>query len=222
MEIRVIERVLKVNDELALEVRNRLREAGITAINIISAPGSGKTALIERAIPALRDKLRLGVIEGDPDTTRDAERVAALGAPVTQINTSGGCHLEANLVLRALDALPLDELDLIIIENVGNMVCPVNFDLGEMWRAAVVSVPEGHDKPAKYANLFRKTDLVVLNKTDLLPYVDFDMAVFEADLAQLNPGVELLRTSCRSGDGMAAWTAWLERVCGESPARAPG
>ncbi len=212
MEINVVQKVLKVNDELAQQVRERLRAAGVVAVNLISAPGSGKTTLLESVIPLLRDDLRLGVIEGDPETTRDAERIARHGVPVTQINTAGGCHLEANLVLQALDRFDLKALDVLAIENVGNMVCPVGFDLGETKRVAVVSTPEGHDKPAKYPKLFRQTDLVVLNKIDLLPHMDFDEAVFDRDLKELNPDVQLLRVSCRTGEGLDGWADWFRRL----------
>jgi len=212
MEIHVVQKVMKVNDELAQAVRARLRAAGLPAINLMSAPGSGKTSLIETAIRLLGNTLRIGVIEGDPDTTRDAERIAALGAPVVQINTAGGCHLESNLVNRALDDLDLGALDLLVIENVGNLVCPVEFDLGESKRVAVISVPEGHDKAAKYPKLFRNADIVVLNKIDLAPYVDFDTARFDDDIRRLNPDVTVLRVSCRSGEGTAEWVQWLRAL----------
>lgn len=212
MEIHVVHKVLKVNDEIAQEVRQRLDAAGVPAINIISAPGSGKTTLIETAIRALKGSLRIGVIEGDPETTRDAERIAELGVPVVQINTAGGCHIEANLVLRALNGFDLDALDLLFIENVGNLVCPVDFDLGECRRVAVVSVPEGHDKPAKYPKLFRKADVLVMNKVDLMPYVDFDEGIFRYDVERLNPSLRLMRVSCRTGEGVQEWVDWLLQV----------
>ncbi len=212
MKVNVVENVLQVNDELAAKVRDTLARAGVRSINMISAPGSGKTTLIERAIEALGRELRLGVIEGDPDTNLDAERIAALETPVVQVNTAGGCHLEANLVLRGLESFDLKALDLIIIENVGNLVCPVSFDLGEDLRVAVVSVTEGHDKPAKYPALFRKADVVVLNKIDLLPHVDFDEAFFNDSIRKLNADVPVVRLSCRSGEGLDAWKAWL-RTC---------
>ncbi|HNR29736.1 MAG TPA: hydrogenase nickel incorporation protein HypB [Candidatus Hydrogenedentes bacterium] len=212
MEIRVVEKVLKVNDELAQAVRDRLRPLGVATVNMISAPGSGKTTLIERAVEALGAARRIQVIEGDPDTTLDAERIAATGAPVVQINTAGGCHLEANLVLRALEQLDLAPGDLLVIENVGNLVCPVSFDLGEDKRVAVVSVTEGHDKPAKYPKLFRCADLVVLNKIDLLPHVDFDVARFREYVEKLQPGVPVLDVSCRTGEGVDAWADWLRAL----------
>lgn len=209
MKVEVVEKVLKVNDELAAVARARFDEAALCAINLISGPGAGKTTLIETALREFNGAPAVGVIEGDPDTTLDAERIARAGAPVVQINTAGGCHLEANLVLRALDRLDLDALDLLLIENVGNLVCPVGFDLGERLRVAVVSVTEGHDKPAKYPKLFRTANLIVLNKIDLLPHVDFDEAFFTDTLRRLNPDAPLLRLSCRSGEGVGAWCDWL-------------
>lgn len=219
MEIHVVQKVMKVNDEFAAANRARFEAAGVVVLNLISAPGSGKTTLIERAIEALGESVRIGVLEGDPDTTLDAERIARHGVPVTQIQTAGGCHLEAHLVRRALDNFDLDGLDLLFIENVGNLVCPVEFDLGESGRVAVVSTPEGHDKPAKYPKLFRTADVVVLNKTDLAPHVDFDRARFDGYIAGLNPEVEVISASCRDGAGLERWFAWLrERVQGAVPA----
>ncbi|MFP4501926.1 MAG: hydrogenase nickel incorporation protein HypB [Candidatus Hydrogenedentota bacterium] len=210
MEINVVEKVMKVNDALAQQVRQRLDAAGIAAINLISAPGSGKTSLIEAALRR-EDAPHVGVIEGDPDTTLDAERIAACNVPVTQINTAGGCHLEANLVLEALDRFDLAAIELLLIENVGNLVCPVSFDLGERARVAVVSTTEGHDKPAKYPKLFRTADVVVLNKVDLLEHIDFDAERFRSYVEQLKPGMLILDVSCRTGQGIDAWAAWLRQ-----------
>ncbi len=212
MKVNVVENVLKVNDELAAKVRERLQAAAVSAINFISAPGSGKTTLIECALRNGIGGTAIGVIEGDPDTSLDAERIAALDTPVVQVNTAGGCHLEANLIMRALESFDLESLDLLLIENVGNLVCPVSFDLGETKRVAVVSTPEGHDKPAKYPMLFRVADLVVLNKVDLLPYLDFDEEFFTNAVRKLNPGAPILRVSCRSGEGIGGWREWL-RSC---------
>lgn len=210
MEIHVVEKVMKVNDELAEAVRAKLKAADVACLNFISAPGSGKTSLIEAALKRLAGgPPRIGVIEGDPDTTLDAERIAAAGAPVTQVNTAGGCHLEANLVDRALANFDLENLDLLIIENVGNLVCPVSFDLGEEKRVAVVSTTEGADKPAKYPKLFRTADVVVLNKVDLLEHVDFDVDFFRSSVERLQPGVKVIEVSCRSGVGVDAWCDWL-------------
>lgn len=212
MQVHVVEKVMKVNDELAQSVRARLHAANCLTLNLISAPGSGKTTLIETAIKGLPSSIRVGVIEGDPDTALDAERIAAHGVPVVQIQTAGGCHLEANLVSRALNQLPVEELDLLFIENVGNLVCPVEFDLGEDLCVAVVSTAEGHDKPAKYPKLFRKADLVVLNKLDLMPYVNFDFGQFRHYVHQLQPHVQLMDLSCTNGEGVDAWLLWLQEA----------
>ncbi len=209
MHIPVVQKVMKVNDELAAANRQQLLEAGVVALNFIGAPGSGKTSLIEASLSQIGDTLRVGVIEGDPETTLDAERINRFGVPVIQIETAGGCHLEANLVKQALSQLPLKDLDLLLIENVGNMVCPVEFDLGEMGRVAVVSVAEGDDKPAKYPKLFRTADVVVLNKIDLLPHVDFNAARFHEYLVRVKPGLQVLRVSCKTGEGVDAWVTWL-------------
>lgn len=212
MEIKVVRRIMEANEQHAEVVRGRLREAGVLALNLISAPGSGKTSLIESAIRELKGEVGIGVIKGDPDTTRDAERIARLDVPVVQINTEGGCHLEATMVLRALDEIDLRGLDLLFIENVGNLVCPVVFDLGETFRVAVVSTAEGHDKPAKYPALFRSAQVTVLNKVDLIPYLDFNEGQFNADVRRLKPGMPILRVSCRTGEGIAEWVRWLRLV----------
>jgi len=209
MEIKVVRRILEASEQHAQVVRQRLQEAGVVALNLISAPGSGKTSLIECAIRELKDKVHIAVIEGDPDTTRDAERIAKLDVPVVQINTEGGCHLDATMVLRALEQIDLDGVQLLFIENVGNLVCPVVFDLGETRRVAVVSAAEGHDKPAKYPALFRTAQVTLLTKIDLIPYLDFDEAQFTRDVRRLNPEIPLLRVSCRTGEGLTEWTGWL-------------
>jgi len=178
-------------------------------LNITSAPGSGKTALLERTIPALAPELRSAVVVGDLQTTRDAERLGDLAVTVTQINTLGGCHLEAAQVSQTLDGLPLDEIDLLFIENVGNMVCPSGYDLGEHYRVAMLSVPEGPDKVAKYPTLFQPAHVIILNKMDLAGPLEFDSALVESDLAQINSSAPLFKLSSRSGEGMEAWLDWL-------------
>lgn len=210
MEINVVHRALKLNDEFAGKVRAVFDRHGIVTLNLMSAPGSGKTTLLEETIrrwPSVGD---LAVVEGDPDTTLDAERIQALGVPVTQINTQGGCHLEAHLVQQALESFDLDAVKVLFIENVGNMLCPVGFDLGERLRVAILSVTEGADKPAKYPKLFRTSDVVVLNKADLLPHIDFDLDYFRKTVQALNPGVPILTVSCRTGEGLDTWMAWLQ------------
>jgi hydrogenase nickel incorporation protein HypB len=209
MKVNVVQKVMKVNDEIATAVRDDLVAAGVSTFNVMSAPGSGKTTLIEATIDRIKDGLQIGVIEGDPETSIDAERIAQHGVPVTQIETAGGCHLEANLVQRALTNFDLAALQILIIENVGNLVCPVGFDLGEKRRVAVVSTTEGHDKPAKYPSLFRKADVVILNKCDLLPYVDFDVQTFHDYVRQLNPDAPIFELSCKTGEGLAPWVEWM-------------
>ncbi len=209
MKVDVVQKILKANDDIAKWVRAKFDEYEIVCINMISAPGSGKTSLIESVLKQGLLGVRIGVIEGDPETTRDAERIAKYEVPVVQINTAGGCHLESQLVLQALDKLPLDEIDLLIIENVGNLVCPVGFDLGENSRVAVVSVTEGQDKPFKYPRLFQTANIVILNKVDLLPYVPFDVNEFTQGVHAIQPGVPILHVSCTRGDGVSNWVDWL-------------
>ncbi len=211
MKIKVVTSVLKANDAVAQANRERLEAKGILVLNITSAPGSGKTALLEASIPALAPELRTAVVVGDLQTTRDAERVEGVAAAVTQINTEGGCHLSATQVSDALDGLPLDDLDLLIIENVGNMVCPSGFDLGEHLRVAMLSVPEGADKVAKYPTLFQPADVILLNKMDLAGPLEYDVSIVEDDLSRINTRAPLFKLSAKTGEGMEAWLDWLRR-----------
>lgn len=212
MEIKVLRNVMEANDELAARIRRRLAEHKVTAINLISAPGAGKTSLLERTIPLLQAHYRVAVLEGDIATTRDAERVGRLGVPVVQLLTGGACHLEAPLVERGLSELELAGLDFLFIENVGNIACPAEFDLGEHAKVGILSVTEGHDKPAKYPLLFHEVRALVLNKTDLLPYTDFDRDQFLRDFRKLNASAPVFEVSCREGTGLAAWVHWLEHA----------
>jgi hydrogenase nickel incorporation protein HypB len=215
MRIEVVERVLKVNDALAEEVRATLNHGGVIGVNLIGSPGSGKTALLERTAALVSKQLRIGVIEGDIATTRDAERVARCGVPVVQIETrlvGDACHLDANLVRTALRRLPLGDLDVLFIENVGNLVCPTAYDVGEHLRVIVASVPEGDDKPLKYPSTFVKADGVVLNKMDLLGVCDFSVPAFLEGLREVTDA-PILSVSARTGEGMDAWIAWLESRC---------
>lgn len=209
MEIKVLQHILEANDEAAALTRSRLASAGVTALNLISAPGAGKTSLLERAIPLLRERFSVAVLEGDIATTRDAERIGALEVPVVQLLTNGGCHLEAPLVARGLAELSLDDLDLVFIENVGNIACPAEFDLGEAAKVGVVSVAEGHDKPAKYPLLFHEVAALVLNKVDLLDHTDFDMETFLGDFRGLNSQAPLIEVSCRTGRGIDRFVEWV-------------
>jgi len=208
-EIPVLENILKANEELANQVRRRLTAAGVVAFNFIGSPGAGKTALLERTIPVLRADFRIAVIEADCATSRDAQRVQALNVAVIQINTGKGCHVPAHLILQALDGFALDETDLLFIENVGNLVCPSELDIGETAKIAVLSTAEGDDKPQKYPMLFRQCHAVVLNKIDLIPHTDFALERFESDLRAINTQVPLFAVSCRTNEGIAVWVEWL-------------
>jgi hydrogenase nickel incorporation protein HypB len=202
-------RVLDKNQRLAEENRAWLRGHGIVLVNLMSSPGSGKTTLLERAVVDLRADRPIFVVEGDQATPFDAERIRAAGCPAVQVNTGAGCHLDAAMLGEALRTLEPTPGSLVFVENVGNLVCPALFDLGEDHRAVLVSVTEGVDKPLKYPHMFATADLVLLNKTDLLPYVDFDPAAFRHRVRQVNPDAEILEVCATRGDGLAAWYSWL-------------
>ncbi|MDH7570366.1 MAG: hydrogenase nickel incorporation protein HypB [Armatimonadota bacterium] len=214
--IEVVSSVLTKNAQAAAETRARLNAAGVTAVNVMSAPGSGKTTLLQQTLQSLPD-IPAAVLVGDLQTTRDAERLAATGAPIVQINTGRGCHLTADQVAEGVAQLNLNEIRLLFIENVGNMVCPTGVDLGEHLRVALLSVPEGDDKVAKYPTLFQGADLILLTKVDLLPVLPFETGRVQRDLAQVNTRAPLLFLSTTSGAGMAEWLSWLrQQVRGES------
>jgi hydrogenase nickel incorporation protein HypB len=209
-KIPVVENILNANDRIAQQNFNRLEEAGVFSINILASPGAGKTSLIEQTLPRLKDKLRVAAIDGDIATSIDSDRAAAAGAlAAIQINTGGDCHLDAVMLHGALEKLDLRQFDLLIVENVGNLVCPANFKLGTHKTVLVASVPEGDDKPSKYPGTYRGVDVLVINKIDLLPYVNFRMDYFERGVQALNPGVTTFHTSCTSGEGLDAWADWL-------------
>jgi hydrogenase nickel incorporation protein HypB len=203
------QRVLAKNDLLAERNRGWLDAHGVRAVNLMSSPGAGKTTLLVRTIHDLGDRTPIYVVEGDQETTFDAERIQAAGAPVLQVNTGSGCHLDASIVADALRALDPRAGGLVIVENVGNLVCPALFDLGEDRRAVVMSVTEGADKPRKYPHIFRTASVVLLNKIDLLPYVDFDVDRFRRDLALVNPAVAVVPLSATTGEGLSGWYDWL-------------
>lgn len=207
--IRIEQDILGRNDAIARTNRARLDAAGSFAVNLMSSPGSGKTTLLTRTLQALLGNFELAVIEGDQQTSLDAERIRRAGAPALQVNTGKGCHLDASMIARALDELPPPN-GMLFIENVGNLVCPAGFDLGEHRRAIVVSVTEGEDKPLKYPDMFARADVVVVNKVDLLPHLSFDIAALEANLRKLKPDVPILRVSSTTGEGLEAWIGWLE------------
>lgn len=207
--IPVVERIMKANDDVAASNRQLLDEHGVHAVNIIAAPGAGKTSLILAVSVALAGRVRVGVIEGDLASDVDAQKVRAAGLPVYQINTGGGCHLDARQVRVALDQMPLDEIDLLLIENVGNLVCPVNFVLGEHTRLGISSVPEGDDKPHKYPTIFANVDALALNKADLLAFMPFDVAEFKRLVRSLNPEIAVFQVSSTVGTGIDALADWL-------------
>lgn len=209
VKVSIVENILSANDRLAASNRERFDQAGVFAINLMASPGAGKTSLILRTVEALRDELRLAVIEGDLATSIDADQVAATGVPAVQINTGGSCHLDANMLQLALPKLALDELDLLIVENVGNLVCPAEFKLGVHRNVLIASVPEGADKPYKYPVMYRGVDAVVLNKVDVLPYFDFDVDYFRRGVEVLNPGLAFFPLSCKTGEGVSEWVDWL-------------
>ena len=212
-ELPVVEKILSANDLLAAENHRLLDDHQVTAINVMASPGAGKTSLILHAIEALPGNLRLGVIEGDVAGRVDADKIAATGTPVVQVNTGGGCHLDAPQVQSALGQLPLDEIDLLFIENVGNLICPTGFALGEHVRMMIANVPEGHDKPIKYPAMFTEVDAIVLNKIDLLPYIDFDLPAFRTAVRALNSEAPIFELSCKTGEGLEAWLEWLSQQC---------
>ena len=210
-KVQVEQKVLNENQRLAVELRERFRQSGTLVLNLISAPGSGKTSLLERTLASLSREVRTAVLTGDIQTENDAQRLSAFGFPVRQITTGGTCHLDARMIERNLAGWNLDEVDLLFIENVGNLVCPSSYDLGEAAKIVLLSVTEGADKPLKYPSIFFKSELLILNKIDLLPYVPFSVDDAVASAHQTHPGMEILLTSCTTEAGLAQWMAWLER-----------
>ena len=218
--VTLAEKVLARNDALARQNRDWLRERGILAVNLMGSPGAGKTTLLERTAAGLAGELAVGVIEGDQETALDADRMRAAGCQVVQVNTGTGCHLDAVMVRDALTKLDPPGGSVVVIENVGNLVCPALFDLGEAHRVVLASVSEGADKPVKYPHMFRSADLVLVTKTDLLPYLDFDLTRCTADLAKISPGATVLPVSARTGEGVRPWYDWLRQRA--LPARGSG
>ena len=209
MKITVLRNILEANDRISSDLRRRFAERGILVLNLISSPGSGKTSLLERTLTDLKGEFQMAVIEGDVLTDNDARRVAATGAQAVQINTDGACHLDSSMVTEALASLDLDGLDILFVENVGNLVCPAEFEVGEDAKVAVLSVTEGDDKPEKYPLLFSESEVMVLNKTDLLPYVDFDLDRASRFASGLNKDIRIFPLSCKTGEGTDNWYAWL-------------
>jgi hydrogenase nickel incorporation protein HypB len=207
--VQIVENILSANDSLAQKNQELLDRAGVFAINIMASPGAGKTSLILKTLEALHGRLKMGVIEGDLATSIDTDKAIAAGMPAVQINTGGECHLDAVMLSNALPALPLSELDLVIVENVGNLVCPANFKIGTHLNVLIASIPEGDDKPYKYPGMYRGVQALLVNKIDLLPYVPFNMDYFRQGVEILNPGLVTFPISAKTGEGMDAWADWL-------------
>jgi len=215
MEIRIMKNILDRNTNKAEENRKLLGEKKLMMVNIISSPGAGKTTLLERTCEGLGEKFRIGVIEGDVTTDRDAQRLKKYDIPIVSINTEGGCHLDSHSISKAMEHFDLGSLDILFVENVGNLICPSQFDLGETFKIAVVSTTEGDDKPSKYPMIFSEARAVILNKMDLLPFTNFNIESYTSDLRSLNPRIKMFQTSASRGDGLSEWLTWLESQMGD-------
>jgi len=210
MEIKVVKHILEANEVIASQNRKLFEEKGIYVANLMGSPGAGKTTLLEKTIEKLKETKSIAVIEGDIETSRDAERIAAHAIPTVQINTGGACHLDGNMVRGGLEGFDLDQIDLLIVENVGNLVCPAEFKIGENDKAMIISVTEGDDKPEKYPLMFQVSSVLLLNKIDLLPYLDFDMERFQGEAFKVNPRLKIMNISCKTGEGLDNWFRWIE------------
>lgn len=209
MKVKIVKNILEANERIALSNKKRFDEVGVFVINLMSAPGAGKTSLLEKTLSLLNGKLKIGVIEGDIVGTEDAERLERFGIPVVQINTQGACHLDANMIGEVLDELPLKELDILFIENVGNLVCPAEFNVGEDMKVMLLSIAEGDDKPSKYPLMFRESSALLINKVDLLPYLDVNIERIKKESLRINPSLRIFEVSCRTEQGLEEWTSWL-------------
>ena len=213
MKISVVRDILEANERIAQQNKELFKENGVFVINLMSSPGAGKTTLLEKSIEALKDDVRIGVIEGDIQSTQDAERIAAKGVPAVQINTGGACHLDGNMIRDTFKEFNFAELDLMVVENVGNLVCPAEFKVGEDCKVMILSVTEGDDKPGKYPLMFHESKVLLINKTDLLPYVDCNMEKIKEESLKINPDLTIFPVSCKTGEGLQDWFNWLkERV----------
>jgi hydrogenase nickel incorporation protein HypB len=214
LKVKVATKILEANDRIALENRRIFDKAGLFVINLMSGPGAGKTSVLEKTL--LQSGLRIAVIEGDIAGSDDAVRIEKLDAPVVQINTGGACHLDANMIYEVLADLPLDKVDLLFIENVGNLVCPAEFKVGENIKVMVLSIAEGHDKPLKYPLMFQESSALILNKMDLAPYLDVDIGKIKKDSLSLNPRLKIFEISCKTGQGIPAWIEWIRNQAGKT------
>ena len=209
MKVSVVRNILEANERIAAQNKALFDENGILVVNLMSSPGAGKTSLLERTIDALKAEISMGVIEGDIQSSRDAERVAEKGVPAVQINTGGACHLDGNMIRETFSAFDFRELDLLVVENVGNLVCPAEFKVGEDFKAMILSVAEGDDKPSKYPLMFHESKVLLINKIDLLPYVDCSVQKIREDALKINPGMQIFEVSCKTGEGLEDWCNWL-------------
>jgi hydrogenase nickel incorporation protein HypB len=209
MKVKVVANILEANDRLAAENRKIFKDLGVYVINLMSGPGAGKTSILEQTIKEVNGRIKLGVIEGDIAGDDDARRIETLGTPVVQINTGGACHLDANMIRVVMDDLPLKDIDILFIENVGNLVCPAEFNVGEDIKVMLLSIAEGHDKPLKYPLMFQESTALILNKIDLLPYTDADLEKMRKDSLSLNPKLKIFDVSCKTGEGIGDWVNWL-------------
>jgi hydrogenase nickel incorporation protein HypB len=219
MEIKVLKDILSANDRIALENRKLLDKKGVLAINVMASPGAGKTSVILQTISSIKNKVRIGVIEGDVSSSIDADRIAKENIPVLQINTGGECHLDANMVQRALKEMPLDDIDILFIENIGNLICTAEFKIGTHKNLVIASVPEGDDKPLKYPLMFTVADVILVNKIDLLPYSKFDTKAYRKSVKGLNEKVEVIEISCTTGQGIDKWLGWVQGQTSKSSNR---
>ena len=209
MIVSVVKNILEANDRIALENRAIFDEKDLLVFNLMSSPGAGKTSLLEKTIDALKDDLNIGVIEGDIQSSQDAERIAEKGIPAVQINTGGACHLDGNMIRDTFKEFDFNTLDLLVVENVGNLVCPAEFKVGEDFKAMILSVTEGEDKPAKYPLMFHESKVLLINKIDLLPYVDCSVEKIREEVLKINPGMVIFEVSCKTGEGLDAWCKWI-------------
>ena len=212
MKISVVKNILEANDRIAQENRAIFDKKGLVVFNLMSSPGAGKTSLLEKTIDGLKDHLRMGVIEGDIQSSQDAERIARRGIPVVQINTGGACHLDGNMIRDTFEDFNFDDLDLLVVENVGNLVCPAEFQVGEDFKVMILSVTEGADKPSKYPLMFHESKVLLINKIDLLPYVDCDIQTIKEEALKINPHLTMFEISCKTGEGLDAWYSWLKEA----------
>jgi len=211
LKIPIVKNILEANERIAEENRKLFEKDKVVVVNLMSSPGSGKTSLLERTIDAVAGRIRMGVIEGDVQSTRDAERIAEKGIPAVQINTDGACHLDGNMIRNALPNFDLSQLDLLVVENVGNLVCPAEFNVGEDYKVMILSVAEGADKPEKYPLMFHESSVLLINKVDLLPYVDCSVEAIRDISLRINPKLEIFEISCKTGEGINQWADWLSR-----------